>query len=344
MKTKIQFGVSVIFGLALLFLTLHFINFHELYALFINFDKSNLFAFLFVSVCIFFTLTLRWKFILKAYGYKISFFKLLNYRFAGYAVSYLTPSAHIGGEPIRAYLLSKENIPMSKGLSSIIIDKSLEVTGDFLFSVMGVLVLLSILPIGKYAGILLGIGIAFFLWFLFSFFYHMYRGKPFLKKLFVKLRINKIKFMKKYESKINELEDNLNHFFQNRRKDLFIAIAFSGFLWILMFLEFYFALKILGIHATLMMIFMIVFVIGFTIVIPIPAAIGVMEAGQASLFSAMGFNPSVGVALGIMIHARDSIWVLLGLINIYFHGSEFLKQVINRVFKGGDKDMIEDLK
>jgi len=67
-------------------------------------------------------------------------------------------------------------------------------------------------------------------------------------------------------------------------------------------------------------IFSVIAIMGFAYVVPIPAALGALELGQASLFGAIGIGASVGFVAGILIRARDLVWTFLGLAYLVFKG------------------------
>jgi uncharacterized membrane protein YbhN (UPF0104 family) len=60
--------------------------------------------------------------------------------------------------------------------------------------------------------------------------------------------------------------------------------------------------------------------VGLAYIIPVPAAIGVLEVGQLSAFSLLNLSSSLGIAASIVIRAKDSIITLIGLIIISFKG------------------------
>jgi glycosyltransferase 2 family protein len=103
-------------------------------------NKKAFFFYLLISISIFFGFVFRWYLIIKCHNYNISLFKLFNYRVAGFAISYLTPSARVGGEPIRTYFLVKNKIPFEKAMSSVVIDKSLELTANAVMTVIGAII------------------------------------------------------------------------------------------------------------------------------------------------------------------------------------------------------------
>ena len=86
--------------------------------------------------------TLGWRFALRR-GHGIRWDHLFRTRLAGEAVNYVSPTAWVGGEPVKAYLLSKRyGIPMEEGMASVVIAKTTFSISMFLFILTGILVTL----------------------------------------------------------------------------------------------------------------------------------------------------------------------------------------------------------
>lgn len=89
-----------------------------------NLSKLNPYFYLITIVSVFGSIsmwTLRWEVLIRADGYDVSRFQLLKTLFVGLAFNSLTPVAKFGGEPIRAYLLKKnEGIKMREGFGTIL--------------------------------------------------------------------------------------------------------------------------------------------------------------------------------------------------------------------------------
>jgi uncharacterized protein (TIRG00374 family) len=67
-------------------------------------------------------------------------------RLAGEAVNLLTPTASVGGEPLKAYLV-RDRLPLDLGLASVVVDKTTVVMGQAAFLAAGLgLALLALQP------------------------------------------------------------------------------------------------------------------------------------------------------------------------------------------------------
>ena len=87
--------------------------------------------------------TLGWRVLVR--GHDVPFGALLRARLAGEAVNLLTPTASVGGEPLKAYLI-RLHVPLSEGLASVVADKTTVVIGQILLLPLGLFLATSILP------------------------------------------------------------------------------------------------------------------------------------------------------------------------------------------------------
>ncbi|HHJ00828.1 MAG TPA: hypothetical protein ENJ81_01405, partial [Candidatus Aerophobetes bacterium] len=81
---------------------------------------------IFVGTALFilFISAVSWQVILKGYGYRLPFRDVIVARTIGFAISYLTPSAYIGGEPLRIYILSKKHsLSLTRVGATVIVSK-----------------------------------------------------------------------------------------------------------------------------------------------------------------------------------------------------------------------------
>ena len=68
----------------------------------------------------------------------IPFWRVLAIRTAGEVVNMTTPTAYVGGEPLKAYLLTKHHVPMVEGLASVVIAKTTKTIAEVVFILMGI--------------------------------------------------------------------------------------------------------------------------------------------------------------------------------------------------------------
>lgn len=65
-----------------------------------------------------------WRMVLGPSAQAVPFWRLLAIRTAGEVVNMTTPTAYLGGEPLKAYLLKSYNVPIAEGAASVEIGRA----------------------------------------------------------------------------------------------------------------------------------------------------------------------------------------------------------------------------
>jgi len=327
MNKKYMFAVSIIAGVIALWLILKAVHIQRLIHLFSNSSPSIIILYILVSYLIMLSLTWRWQIVLKSQNIKVTMFKLFLYRLVGYGISYLTPTAKLGGEPVRAALLSRDGVDFSRGLSTVVIDKTIEIATSALFFFIGVLIVLFAYALpGETEVMMLFFAIVFL--FLMVWIYHrMSSGKGLIASLCKTLRLHKIKSLKMDEEKLERFESMVIKFFQDDKKDFYITILASFVGWVLMFFEFKLAGLIIGVNLSFEQIFLVVSFLGAALMFPIPMGIGSMELSQVTVFSIINLDKAGGVALSFLVRARDLVWSIIGLLLLSYYGLNIKKTI-----------------
>jgi uncharacterized protein (TIRG00374 family) len=257
----------------------------------------------------------RWWLILRAQGYRVPYLSLSAYRLAAFGVTYVTPGPQMGGEPLQAYLLHRRSsISGAEAIASVMLDKLLELLASFTFLLLGIGTILGtgllfpeigtsvlLLPLGLVA---LPAGYLFVLW----------RGKTPLSSL---ARWFSERFSRDRFARLTKLartsEVQVARFLDNSPGTVFKSILLSFFIWIAIVFEFRLALSFLGIQMTFPQVIVALTAARIAFLLPIPAGLGTLEAGQVLAMQALGFNPAIGISISLLIRARDVIFGGLGL-------------------------------
>lgn len=116
---------------------------HELGAVLGRLGALQVAALIAVNVLVMFTFSGRWWAILRGQGYSVPYLGLVGYRLAAFSVSYFTPGPHLGGEPLQVWLLHRRaGVPTVSAATSVALDRLLEMTVNFAFLALGVVVTL----------------------------------------------------------------------------------------------------------------------------------------------------------------------------------------------------------
>jgi len=296
----------------------------------------------FIGLAVFFIIVIlsviRWQIILRSLGYKVGIWKLFMAKTSGFAISYLTPMSFFGGEPWRAYFLRKEkNIALHQGLSSIFIEKTMDLlAGAFLVflaffyliikPVSAQIIVISILLI---AGIVAG---------LFFFFNCLKNEKRFFFIVAKFLGLTKIKYVEEKSDRIRRMENNLFNFFNKDRYTLLMSFLILG---LEIFLSLILSKIILISLGSDLSFFQLVLVRSLTLlvsIIPVPAALGVSEGGQAFAFIILGLGATLGVVFSLLIRCFYLLEVVVGLIFLSHFGIKLTQAMFFKVFANGNQD------
>ncbi len=281
---------------------------------FLEFNPWLLLLWFIITLLIFLIHALRWKIILDANNLKVPYWNTFLYRVIGNSVSYFTPAAKLGGEPVRALLIRRHKHSLKESLSTVVIDKAIELASSGIFFVVGVVIVLTSFALPKDFQVVLLISGALILWVIYYYYSSMFRGRPVIIKLFRKLNLHNIKRMKKYERKVMDFEDVIINFYSKNKRAFITSVVVSGITWLLMFVEYKLAAMILGFNVSYLAVFLIFSFVGIAYIVPIPMSLGSLEASQVGIFKLLGFGAAGGLALSILVRIRDLLWGVTGLI------------------------------
>jgi uncharacterized protein (TIRG00374 family) len=264
---------------------------------------------------------LKLKEILKGGGINISFFDLFSPSLAGFSIMYLFPIMMFGGETFRGYILkSKNSVPLSKGMASIITDRILDWTTNIIVIFFGTtLFLFKIgLPPKKLAIVFGG---AFLFWLLgISFFYFKIIKRESMAKFFVRL-FN----FRYFNNQPFEIEKEFFNFFKIKNRSLWKSVGLAFLEEVVVFSRAWLLISFLGKSVSF---FSTLSVVGFAYLagmIPITAALGSNEVVQIFAFSALGLGAATGTAFTMISRGAELIIALIGLVILFQLGFSFFK-------------------
>jgi uncharacterized protein (TIRG00374 family) len=336
MKKKINLLISLLIGLVLFGFFLWWMGPEAVILIVENLMWRYLALFFLLSITPFIFVTLRWQVILRGYKKKIRFWTLFKNTIAGYAVSYVTPSARVGGEPLRAYMLKKEsNVDLRTGSASIIMDRFVDLFGSVFFGIVGAILFLSIPNIAFSLKLILVAMLLSLLGILTIFYYRTVTGKGSFSSLYNLFRLYKISRFENLVEAIEDMEKKMRRFFMKHKKKFLLSLLIYFIQVIFMTLEIKFLLLSFGVNASLLMIIFALNVFGLVGLIPVPAALGFLEAGESGLFQLLYGNGVIGVALSLILRVKYVIYVAAGFSIIsHFSGKQverfYMKKAVSK--------------
>jgi len=300
----------------LLYWALKDIRFRELFTNLEKLTALQIGVLLVVNLSFVLILTLRWAVILRGLGASVGFFRLLSYRLAGYAVSYLTPGPQFGGEPLQMYLAKKQsNLGYDVGSASILLDKTFELLGNFTF--LG-LASLAFLPLGvlSSSGLRLAIPLPSLLIAL---------PAAYLTAVFFGIRplswcMNRLPAgflarprIHKTEALIRSGETRILAYCRRRGRTLLQILLFFLLVWTISLAEMRLILHFLKVQVSFSQTLLILAGGKFAFLLPFPGALGALELTYVGVFELLDLGAETGMSLVLYMRARDLLFAAAGL-------------------------------
>ena len=275
-----------------------------------------------LSLAIWFVSSIRFKRILDGMGYALPVLVLWPIYLASFAISFLMPMLILGGELFRAYVLrDRFDIPFQKGAASVLIERLLEMTVLFVIILFGfVFFFLSVgLPSKELTYIVLGIVVIV---------------AALLVLCYIRSFKNKsiVRFFSKGAGNGNilELEREVFRFFTFRNPRFWEGLMWSVIKNLFALARVWLLVIFLGKTLGLLPILSILSFFYISMLIPIPAALGIHDAFQAFVFGALGVGASTGAAFALILRAAEFLLAIIGIVLIIPLGITFIK---NRFFE-----------
>jgi uncharacterized protein (TIRG00374 family) len=304
-------------GLALFFYLIWRIGFDAILANISRFGAWFL-AILGIGASWLFFQTCAWSVIQNAFFKKVPFFSLFRIKIIGDALNVLLPSASLGGEAARAYLL-KRAVPLKEGIPSIVFDKTVEFVASTVFLASGLLLgsLFVRLPEGLLAPTIICLTVTtagVVLLIVFS-----VRGVcatlTRITARFPRVR----KWVEGREEHLEALDENLRRLYRKGHRKTVAAAGFHFLARLAGSFEVLIVLRVLGVpvgFAQAVFIYSVLVVIN-TVFFILPGQWGVTESASMLLLQAMGQPAAIGLSLGVIRRIRKLVFVALAF-GLYF--------------------------
>lgn len=277
----------------------------------------NLLILIFLRFLYWLVRSLNWYMVMRTFGSPPLFFKIFMARLGGHSVGYLTPTAKIGGEVIRVFLLGKTN--KKKLTASVVIDKMTEFFAGTLVISSGVIIAVFVLPIARELKILLLIfTLSLFIFLLF--FFIKQKGGLFLW-FTKKIKIGR-KFTDNKKEAILDTDRYISEFYKNETGISVFLVLSNIFNYLLWIVEIYLTLRFLGSPGiTIFKSFLIASLGSFAFIFPfLPGSLGIFEATYLGLFKIFHIGQVVGIGYIITRRALGLIYAGIGLIPLLRSG------------------------
>lgn len=302
-------------GLVLLVQLCRHLGLAELTAAVRRADPVRFGAFLALTLAVFAVFALRWAVVLRAMSgeqARPAFGTLMAFRAAEHAVSTLLPSAHLSGEPVRALLLRRRGIDWVLAVSSISMDRMLEMTASSIAGPIYVGVFFLANDVTSPAAPWLFAVMCLATLALCGLYVHVYRGSRLLSALAGH------GLSPRMAQHLDAIERRLRSFLHTPSLAAGLALSFLAELLVLA--ELWMLASAFALPISLPTLIGVMVGMGIAQLVPVPAAIGSLEATEVAVLALAGGAAPLGLAVGLIIRLRETLWIVAGLGALYLEG------------------------
>ena len=306
----------LVLGIALLGVVLHNTDMQSLWQQVERIGFGGMAAVLCVYALYFGADAVSWHIVLPAVALDGRWMaRMYAVRMIGEAYNNITPTASMGGEPVKAWLLkSNWGIPLRDSGASLVIAKTTSMFSLVLFVGIGAAMLLAHERFTTQHKLIAAAGFAFIVLSAVVFFLMQHL------KLSTQVArwLGRTRFGQRVGGALLAAEDidrQFAAFYSGHRVRLMWSLLFAMANWMLGALEVYLIMGLLGVPLSFAEVWMIECMVQLvrTIAFFIPAGLGAQEGAFLVAVGALTGAPAVGVATALVRRFRDVLWIALSL-------------------------------
>jgi glycosyltransferase 2 family protein len=231
-------------------------------------------------------------------------------RLAGEAINITTPTATLGGEPVKAWLVTRVGVPLQEGMVSVVIGKTALVLSHVVFLAFGLALAFWVTSpapaLRTFMLILTAVGILA----IGGFVWAQQRG------LFGASgrALMRFGFGDRVAGHLVRLDEHVTDYYRKRRGRLALAILFHFLGWVAGGVEVWWILYLLDIPVDFGTALVIEsFITGIrSATFFVPASLGIQEGGFVGIFHGVGLSAGAGFAFGLVRRVREAVWAAIG--------------------------------
>lgn len=239
-------------------------------------------------------------------------------RLAGEAINNLTPTANVGGEPVKVYMLRAHGLTTDAGLASVVAAKTALTVSQIAFILLG-------LPFFLYRlgwvqdwwwilGLLFGVAFGFVLMLV----RWQRRGLMRMAVCGLQRLLPRWQRLVAWEGSARRIDAHLLNFYDGNLRGFIASILYHFWGWLIGAAEVWFFFHLMGVSVSplesLMLESMVQPMTAAGLVIP--GALGVQEAGGVFLCRLLGIDEGAGFTLMAIKRVREAFYNLIGLVVI----------------------------
>ncbi|HYL80421.1 MAG TPA: flippase-like domain-containing protein [Candidatus Acidoferrum sp.] len=260
-----------------------------------------------------------WRLTLGRHGLGVGFLRLLAIRTAGEVVNMTTPIAYVGGEPLKAYLLKRQGVPLVEGMASVVTAKTTMTIAQVLFILLGIALGLWVLGTPGNSQIsVLAVSVSVMVLLFGTVVFVAVQRHGLFTALLGTLRLCGIRigFLEAREEKLRALDRAILDFYARDRRGFLLSTAVYFLGWLAEALEVYVILSCLSLPVSVASAVSIgalsAFIKGGTFFIP--GSVGAQEGGNLVLLLAVGYTDLSGITFALLRRLRELVWIAVGLV------------------------------
>ncbi len=242
-----------------------------------------------------------------------SFGRLLGVRLAGEAVNLATPTASLGGDLVKVYLL-RPGVPLREGLASVIADKTTGVASQVLLLATGLAIAALLLPTSSTLLFATAAALALEILCVAGFVAAQQRGViGGGGRLMARLRMSP---GPERQAMLDGMDHALRSLYVERGRGLAVSVLWHFLGFALGTIEIYLVVRFLGVPISPLAAFAIgalgTAVKFFSFMVP--ASLGALEGGNVAIFAAFGLGGAVGLTYTLVRRLREIVWIAAGFL------------------------------
>jgi hypothetical protein len=254
-----------------------------------------------------FLMSLRWYVVVRRYG--VSFTNVLYTSLIGFMVNNVTPVSIAGGEPVKAYVISRiDKIKMERAFATVLVDLFLSIVPVLLLDLLALFLVFKYSVDLRIAWLLALIGL-FVLALTISSFSILMNREPSLRLFNMLLDFfGRVRFLEKHvkriESRVDELFGSFHRSIHNTMTDVWtltVGMIVSTLVWVLSLIRVYLILVALGVSLDFELVVIVYAVLLMVSILPLlPGALGMWEWVGTGLFTFFGLPLEAAVAVTLI--------------------------------------------
>jgi putative membrane protein len=244
---------------------------------------------------------------------------LFRIRWAGEAVNNVLPSAYVGGEALKVYLLQQRGVPTEAGAAAAVVSKTAQTVAQAFFILLAAMAFLSLAganPTVRAGMLTVLAGGAFLVAGLF--WIQRYGLFGLVLAIIDKLGL-KFGAIEHRRTRILEVDQQIRDFYRENRAEFYASTGLYLTGWLLDTLEIYVAAYLLGVPISWPQALAVEAFTGVAKILGmwIPGSLGVQDSGILLVGRLAGLPDALCVAYALLRRARELTFAVIGWIFLY---------------------------